>query len=71
MNRSSTSFIEDYGHSIVLKVKLHLFGIFKNSCIADLTGFCTADCLFFIVFGYYHLNKFGDANIYFTANDEY
>jgi len=34
------------------------------SNLADLTDFCTASCLFFIVFGYRIFNEFGDPKIF-------
>jgi len=37
-----------------------LVSIFLNSCVADLTHVCKANCPYIIVFEYYILNEFDD-----------
>ena len=46
-------------------MKVFLLRIFLKTCVADLTLFCTAICLFFIVFfNYFSLNEFAEPKIF-------
>ena len=54
---------------IFKKLNIHWFRFFKNCFVADLTHFCTANCLSFIVPLDYLPNEQGDPKFFFTSND--